>query len=237
MNFREWLEFTEDRASVRNVPSSRGGSRPAMNQGFLRGSATTWGHTDSPDPLEKGVTAVATGVGSSIRKSLEDDAGLVVQGVGRIMGPPGMEEEMGAEYNYLPIQIPVWTHNKQQREFPIGSIDSDRIYKDILKADVMDKIRSVNGPAGMDKGVDMDGRFTLLSQDDEGNWNFDQAKAKQFTRALIYRMVREGLAPDKREMYDLDAMPEIVGEELSEDGRVLLVWFGFEKRPKKGVKS
>jgi hypothetical protein len=203
-----------------------------MNQGYLRGSATTWGHTDSPDPLEKGVTAVATGIGSSLRKSIEDDAGLVVQGVGKILNPPGIEGKMEAEYYYLPLQTPQKEHNGSIIPIRI-SINENRIFKDVFSLDYRD-INMVD-QTGITKNNMNNGKFLLLREDEEGEWNWDPSQAKLFTTALIYRVLVENMSPEKKKKYDLDSF-EIVGEE--EANGVLLVWFGFEvKNQPKNMKE
>lgn len=218
MNFKKWIKLSETKSSVRYKPS--GG---ALNQGFLRGSAATYGHTDSPDPLEKAGTAVVSGLGSSLRSSLENDSGLVVQGVGRILSPPEQEENTEAHYNYLPLQLPVYTYNKNPRKMSIN-VNSNRIFKDVLNP-LDANIRTVDGTYGIQEGVSVEGAFTLLYKDEEGNLNGEYSTAKQFTTALIYKLIVEGLIrKDEIKKYDITKPPEVIGEEIGDDN-VLLVWF------------
>lgn len=222
MNFKEWMKISEVKSSVRYRPSN---SLGALNQGFLRGSAATYGHTDSPDPFEKGVTALATGLGSSYRKSLEDDSGLEVQGVGRILNPPEIEESENLHYNYLPLQLPQISN----KEIKI-STNSNKIFKDILNLPD-EYIRTVTGPNGIDKGIELENSFTLFYENEEtGQANGDYNVAKQFTTALIYKKIISGLTQQGEiEKYKLEKTPEIVGEEMG-DRNILLVWFKFESK-------
>lgn len=223
MTFKEWIRLSETKSSVRYRPT--GG---ALNTGFLRGSAASYGHTDAPDPLEKGLTSIGTGLGSSLRKSLEDDTGLVVQGVGRMMSPPSNEEDVNAHYNFLPLQLPQYTHNKNQIVLNRINLNSNRMFKDVMNINDAN-IRQVSGDYGMEKGAEMEGAFTLLYEDENGKLNGDYNQAKQFTTALIYRLIVDGLkSSGEIEKYNVDKM-EVIGEEVSDEG-VLLVWFRFEEK-------
>lgn len=226
MNFKEWIKISEVKSSVRYRPPA--GAAGALNQGFLRGSAATYGHTDSPDPFEKGVTAVATGVGSSYRKSLED-SGLEVQGVGRILSPPEAEEAENLHYNFLPLQLPQISYRGNKSGIKI-SLNSNRIFKDVLELP-NDYIRTVTGPNGIDKGIELENGFTLFNEDEEDNEsNGDYNVAKQFTTALIYKKIIEGLTESGEiDKYNMSKVPEVVGEEIG-DRNVLLVWFKFQSK-------
>jgi hypothetical protein len=237
MKFKEWLKINEARASVRQRPSSA--SRPTLNQGFLRGSAATWGHGDSPLPPEKAITAAASAIGSGIRKTLEDEIGLVVQGVGRIMSPEifGKSGEL-IKYYSLPFQIPKSKHNSSYENYNQG-IDSGSpntpkvLYKNIKNISP-NLIRHYEEP--MD--VEVNGKFLLLNSEEDASgktrWNWNPQESRQFTRALIYKCIVDDMNSNKKEAYEYDVNRFSVVEEKDED-LILTTWFAFEKLKSKGA--
>lgn len=231
MKFKEWLKINE-RATVRNVPSSSRGT--VMNQSVLRGAATTWGHADTPTWLQKGAYYGLSGIGGSVRKTLEDDIGLVVQGAGNIRPMPTADnEDVGVKYFSLPLQIPKFKHAKNHYEqYNIGlnpgdPVTSGQVYKAALRV-----------PANMirhsDSRMDMDteGKFMLLraNNDNEGNrqWNWDVNESKQFTRALIYKCIVDEMNKnqEERSKYDINSFDLL--DEKEHDG-VMVAWFSFDR--------
>lgn len=234
MKFKEWLQIQETRASVRSKPSGR----PALNQGFLRGSAATWGHGDSPMPWEKGLTGVASGIGGSIRNTLEKDIGLVVQGVGRIMSPPifGQSGELIKHYT-LPLQIPRSKHNSSYENhnhgMDSGSPNTPKSLYKKVKEMPADLIRHYENP--MD--VEVNGKFLLLDKEDdaggEERWNWNPQESRQFTRALIYKCIVDDMNKNG-EAYKYDVNRFSIAEEKDED-MILTTWFAFEQLKSKGA--
>lgn len=231
MKFKEWLSLNE-RATVRNVPSSRS---TIMNQGVLRGAATTWGHTDNPSWAQKGTYHLLSGIGGGVRKGLENDIGLVVHGSGNIRPMPGVgtsAQDASIKYFSLPLQIPKHKYNKQYQILGIklntgDPVTPNRIYKDVLRIVQADMIRHL----GDQMDVEVNGKFLLLhaKTDEEGNkqWNWDPNESKQFTRALIYKCIVDEMNKNQKERseYDINSF-ELVDEK--EQNGVMISWFAFD---------
>lgn len=221
MRFKEWIKMTE--ANVRNVNAYRG-PRGVTNSGTLTGSAAQFGRSNEPGWVNQATTGMLGSVGQSYRNSLMKK-GLDVQGIGQIV-MPNMQDKKGVEYGSLPIQTPQYAHGSTPVEERV-TFNSDKIYREVFRLDPR-RIRPISGPGGMQEGIAVNGKYLLLGEENS-QWNYDPSRAKQFTRALIYRTVYEKLA-SQGDKYDLDTMPEILGEEESEDQRVLTVWFGFKPK-------
>lgn len=180
-------------------------------------------------PWEKGLTSVASGIGGSIRNTLEKDIGLVVQGVGRIMSPPmfGQSGEL-IKYYTLPLQIPRLKHNSSYEDhddgIESGSPNTPKSLYKKVKETPADMIRHYENP--MD--VEVNGKFLLLYKDDEGKWNWNPQESRQFTRALIYKCIVDDMNKNK-EAYKYDVNRFSVVEEKDDDNMILTTWFAFER--------
>lgn len=224
MTFREWL-IREAGSNVRN--KATGGS--GIDQSVLHGYAAQFGRPDTPGPIKKGIDAAVTGVGKGVAAGL-DRRGLDVQASPSVLPPEmgGNEEFVFKDANLL-LQTPLFSHNNTVQDIGRGiNFESSGFIKRIVDiAGISEKIRLVYDNNKID-----DGLFHPLYRDKEDSWNYDVQKAKEFTRALMIKLMVEnpppkGFTQEERETYEI-LSPEIQGEQVK--GMYMISVFKFKKK-------
>lgn len=196
MNFKEWLLQSE------NVRMARPTQTFAANRSQLWGPSATFGQPDSMSPIQKGIGAVVTGVGSSIAKELGRD----IQAQPTILPPPPKTDELVKE-RVLPLQMPdedrKISRNPKQAFYQVSNI-------------VHGRESMINLP----NQTDANGKFPIL---DINNANPDQInQAINFTTGLIlYLLYNDSQNVSNR--YDLED-PEVVlqNRKTFNDGKTYL---------------
>jgi hypothetical protein len=161
MNFKEWLINEEGRVTARPTQSF------AANRSQLWGPSATFGQPDSMSPIQKGIGAVVTGVGSSIAKELGRD----IQAQPTIMGMPPKNENL-IRQGVLPLQ--------RDEENPISSQNAKTLLFKLANV-LNQKSNMVN----QDGQPDPD-KFTLLKPTDNIE---DINQSVSFTTGLILNKI------------------------------------------------
>lgn len=231
MTFKEWL-IKEAGTNVRNRATRNSG----IDQSVLHGYAAQFGRPDTPSPVQKGIDATVTGVGKGVAAGL-DRRGLEVQASPDVLGVPKTSDNFGFKDANLVLQTPLRNHNNTVVDEGRGlNFDSSGFFRKVMENPNIsaEKIRFVYNSPEIN-----DGKYhPLYRRDEEGNWNadgewnYDTQKAKQFTRALMLKIINESPAPrgfteEEREMYDIYS-PEVVGEQIN--GMYMVSVFKFKKK-------
>ena len=220
MTFREWL-IREAGSNVRN--KATGGS--GIDQSVLHGYAAQFGRPDTPGPIKKGIDAAVTGVGKGVAAGLAR-RGLEVQAAPGLLPTPGGGEKAGFKSMTLLLQTPKYTHNGNVMDEGSGwNFDSAGFIKKIVED------KSISQKIRLDyknKNEFVNGQYHPLhkiqGEDGNENWSYDMQKAKQFTRALMVKLMVEspppkGLTQEEREMYNIYS-PEPHSEKVERQGGI-----------------
>lgn len=176
-NFKEWLKNIEEGTQVKNRPSA--GS--VTDRSNLLGASAYFGRPDTQLPISLGadnqaVAALAAGVGSGIRRSLEK-SGAVVDPPPHILPKPP-QKDTGFQHGSLPLQLPL-------------DIESQRYFlSQSASASFWSVMQIINDPQNDPRVLKIEdkstsGRFPPPNYEDD----VQVYLAKTFTRTLIHIMI------------------------------------------------
>lgn len=234
MTFREWL-IREAGSNVRNTPSANSG----IDRSVLHGYAAQFGRPDTPGPIKKGIDAAVTGIGAGVSAGLSR-RGLEIQASPDVL-PPDMRTEK-SEFRSMTflLQTPKYTHNGNVMDDGSGwNFDSAGFIKKIVEDKyISQKIRLEYKSKDEFKNGQYHPLHKIQGEDGNEIWSYDVQKAKEFTRALMVKMMVESPPPDgfteeERGMYNIYS-PEIPNERVEQQGGIyyMVSVFKFNKNKK-----
>lgn len=185
MNFKEWLQNEASSGTRMARPTQTF----AANRSQLWGPSATFGQPDSMSPIQKGIGAVVTGVGSSIAKELGRD----IQAQPTILPPPPKTDELIRE-KVLPLQLP------EEENRRISRNPKQAFYQ------VSNMVHGRESMINVPNQNDTSNKFQIL---DINNSNPDQInQAINFTTGLILYLLYNDLQ-NASNRYDLED-PEVI---------------------------